>query len=545
MKNEKDNIEIVKTSVAKAPGKIKTFFKKMSSDKIKNQAFFRRGGYSLVLTALVLAGLIVFNWLVSSLADRYHLEFDMTKDKKNSISEDNLEYIESVENDVEIIVCMPEDRYVDVMISVLREYYGLPVNTYTEVEYLSQTINLLNKYPTYNDNITLRYIDPQSTEWTAISTKYLDDYNFFYGDMIVTSTIDGVEHVEVLNFDEIYNITQDTATYQYVISSNKLESALTTAIMSVTTSNEKTAAILTGHGGESSFSAYKLLLERNNYKVTEISDQLITSISSDFDIVVISAPEKDFLVEELNVISEFLDNDGKLGKGLVYFADATAKYHPTLSAWLKQWGIEVSEGILFGTATGDYLPSSPSVLPMAPVAGIDLTADINYIAIAESNVPMKAVEITDYKRKATSLMKTGNSVVVAPIGAAADWNDYKDEDKQSFDTVIQSKQTAASSEGTELSSYVMAFSSAKIIQSDIAASSELCNQDIVMLCTQQAAHAEDIEVFITEKVITDEFFTDKITEDDAKTIRTIFMFVIPFAVITVGIVVFVRRRNAR
>lgn len=541
MKNEKDNIEIIETSVVKEA-------KNTRNSKIKNVALFKRGGYSLAITALVLAGLIVFNWLVSSLADRFHLEIDMTADKKNSISKENLEHIQAIDEEVEIIVCSPEGQYTEVMLSVLPEYYGLPIISYTEVEYLSQTITLLDKYPSYNDNITVRYIDPQSSEFNEITTKYLNKYDFFYGDMIITSTVDGNERTEVLTFDEVYGIEQDPTTYQYIITSNMLENALTTAIMGVTTQDTKSAAILTGHNGTdtTSLSAYAQLLERNNYEITVISDKLITSLSSDFDIIVISAPTTDFIKDELDVISNFLDNDGKLGKGLVYFADATTPYLPTLNAWLKQWGIEVSEGMLFGTDGGDYMPGSPSTLACYPVSDNEITESIlKTYAISESNVPMKVVDASSYKRKATALIQTLDKTVIAPIGAAADWNDYTKEDKKSYDVVIQSKETDVDSNGNELSSYVMAFSSAKILQSEWSSFAQLCNQDIVMLCTQQAAHVEDIELFIAEKIITDVFFTDQITEKDAKTINTLFMIVLPLAVITVGIVIFVRRRNAR
>ena len=65
--------------------------------RIKNQALFRKGGYSLAITAIVIAGVILFNVLVSALADRFVLEFDMTTDIKNSNSAENIEYIKNID----------------------------------------------------------------------------------------------------------------------------------------------------------------------------------------------------------------------------------------------------------------------------------------------------------------------------------------------------------------------------------------------------------------------------------------------------------------
>ena len=103
---------------------IGSFFKKFKSGKIKNEALLRRGGYSVIITALVLAGLIVVNVLTASLADRFNLEFDMTADKKNSISEENVEYIKNLDADVNITICGNEDEYAEYMTYYAQNYYG-------------------------------------------------------------------------------------------------------------------------------------------------------------------------------------------------------------------------------------------------------------------------------------------------------------------------------------------------------------------------------------------------------------------------------------
>ena len=64
--------------------------------KLKNKALFKRGGYAVAITAAVMAGLIILNVLLGTLAKRVPLEFDMTLDKKNSISQENIEYIKSI-----------------------------------------------------------------------------------------------------------------------------------------------------------------------------------------------------------------------------------------------------------------------------------------------------------------------------------------------------------------------------------------------------------------------------------------------------------------
>lgn len=530
-------------------GKIGNFFKKFKGDKIKNEALFKRGGYSLAITALVLVALIVFNWLVGSLADRFNLEFDMTSDKKNSISEENLEYIKNLDADVTVTICATEDDYTDYMAYYAQNYYSVTISSSSELEYFSQTVNLVAKYNDYNDKIVIKYVDPQSTEFTAITTNY-SSYSLAYGDMIVTSDASGKERVKVLNFDDIYVTSESSSSYyySYTLSANKLETALTSAIAYVTSADTKKVALLSGHSENNYTSAYTELLTTNNYDITEIADNIITSISDEYDAIIISAPSIDFIGSELDAIADFLENDGKMGKGLIFFADATCPALPNFYDFLKQWGISVSEGLLFETNSDNHSPESPSTMVVYPVELEDdeiTSTMLSSAAIANYHVPMNVCEPATTERAAVALMQTLDSVVVAPIGSGADWADYTDEDKKQFDCVIQSVESDYDSENNLLTSYVMAFSSVEFVQSTWASYESLCNQNIVIACTDRAAHVGDTSMIFTSKVISDQSFASAVTETSTKAITVIFMFIVPIVVIALGIYVFVRRRNAR
>ena len=84
------------------------FFKKCISflrhGKIRNQAFLKRGGYSLIITAVVLTALIAFNLLVGLLSTQFHLELDLTENAQYSMTDENIDFIEDVKYDVNITV---------------------------------------------------------------------------------------------------------------------------------------------------------------------------------------------------------------------------------------------------------------------------------------------------------------------------------------------------------------------------------------------------------------------------------------------------------
>jgi hypothetical protein len=158
---------------------------------------------------------------------------------------------------------------------------------------------------------------------------------------------------------------------------------------------------------------------------------------------------------------------------------------------------------------------------------------------------MKVCESTSLQRKSKALIQTLPSTVVAPIGSPNTWADYKEADMKQFDCAIQSVESDYDKDNNQITSYVMAFSSVEFVQSEWAAYSELSNQDIVMACTDRAAHVGDTSILFMSKVITNESFATKVNASNTKLVAVIFMLLIPVAIIAWGIVVFIRRRNAR
>ena len=169
----------------KADKKAKKEKKAKKAKKLKNQALLRRGGFSVAITAAVLVGIILLNVLVSALSSRFVLEFDMSAQKENSMSEENIDYLKNLDDEVEIIVCATPDDYVGGYMSYYAQnLYGVSSDA---SDYFKQTVKLLDKYPAYNDKITLRYVDTQGSEFTEISSKYSNE-KLYYGDIIVTCT---------------------------------------------------------------------------------------------------------------------------------------------------------------------------------------------------------------------------------------------------------------------------------------------------------------------------------------------------------------------
>ena len=540
-----ENVDAVENKTADTTFKKDRKAKKgKKAKKLKNQALLRKGSFSIAITAAVLAGIILFNVLVGALSNRFVLEFDMSAQKENSMSEENIDYIKGLKTEIEITVCATPDDYV----GGYMNYYAEKLYSVSEdaTDYYKQTVTLLDKYSAYNNKITLRYVDTQDSEFTEISSKYSNE-SLTYGDIIVSCTED--ERYKIVGFEDIYELNEDTtyASYGYTtntVAGNNIETAVTSAIAYVTSDKIKNVALLTGHSKQDYTSDYQTLLKDNNYEITVISDSMIGSISKEYDAVIIPAPTTDFLGSELEALSEFLDNDGKLGKGLIFFADASAPYLTNFYDFLGEWGIAVGEGILFETNSQNYMPEDPMTMGSYPTSSDnDITKGMNF-CITGYNVPITAAFEAEGRITVTSLMSTPETVVAAPVGTATNWTGADEYPKQSYSSVVQSKTVNYDSDNNELKSYVFAFSSVEFIYSSYNEQSSVSNKNITLAAAERAVGAEDTGISFVSKTITNESFSDSVTESSLRVVRAIFMIIFPIACVVIGIYIFIRRKNA-
>jgi hypothetical protein len=542
---KKEKIEISENNealeISEAPKKVK---KAAKPKKIKNQALLKRGGYAMAITAAVLAVIVVLNVLLTVLAERLPLEFDMTSDKKNSISAENIEYIKGVDKDVVISVCAKEDEYLTYMSSYAPDIYGVD-GTYDP--YYTQTLSLINKYDNYNQKIKVKFLNTQDASFSEITAKYSKE-KLNFGDIIVSCGEGKDERYKIVNFQDIYELQADETyaaygmTY-YSITGNNVETALTSAIAYVTSTKDIKVAFLNGHSKQNYTDSYINLLETNNYQVDVISDSIINSLSDEYDAVFIVAPTSDFIASELEVLSKFLDNDGKYNKGLVFFADAAAPYLKNLYSFLAQWGIEVGEGIVFETNSQNHIPDEPTVLGSYPMVEDEILNNIS-MCITGYNVPLKAAFDQKGKITTTKLISTFDSVVAAPVGTSNSWTGYDKYTKQSLATVMQAKRYDYDDDNNLIENYVFAFSSTEFIHGTYSEYNDISNKDIAFQVAERAVGAEKTGISFISKTIENQSFAASVTESSRNVMSIIFVGVIPIMVVAAGVYVYIRRKNS-
>lgn len=522
----------------------KTTTKAPKTRNIKNQFLLKRGTYSLVVTAVVLAAIIVFNVLINALSNRFLLEYDITPQKVNTVSEENIEYIKNIDAEVKVTMCALADDYYNGSMNYYAQYQHGVTENYND--YYKQTISLIEKYNSYNKKIKVEFVDTQDAAFANITSKYSKD-TLNYGDIIVSCTENGNERYKIISYKDIYNLQADESMSDYgytmyTVTGNNIETALTSAIAYATSLETKKVAFITGHSSKDYSEQYRNLLITNNYEVDVISEKLITKISDEYDAVFIVAPTRDFSENEITALSDYLDNGEKYDKGLVFFADAQVPYLTNFYGFLEEWGIAYDEGILFETNQGNHIPDKPTVLGSYAASENDM-ADNNTLCISGYNVPMVTAFEQDGEISVTTILATPSSVVGAPVGTSNSWKGADDYEPSAYATLIQSERATYNSNNDLIKNSVFAFSSMDFIASEYA-EYNVSNKNIAFAVAERAAGADSTSISFVPKIITDESFATSVTEASVNTIIIVFMAVLPLACIAAGIYVFIRRKNS-
>lgn len=159
----------------------------------------------------------------------------------------------------------------------------------------------------------------------------------------------------------------------YVESSNA-EQAFTSALMTVTDPNPVYVTVLTGRSELTQLTYFQTLLTANGYNVNTV-DITSQDIPADTDVVVIPAPKTDYLEEDIKKVSDFLNNDGNLGKQLLYIASYGQEDTPNLDEFLSEYGLSVGKGVICESDSGKYY-NSPCVTVASDVSD-NFTQDVS------------------------------------------------------------------------------------------------------------------------------------------------------------------------
>jgi ABC-2 type transport system permease protein len=293
----------------------------------------KHGSYSVGLTVLVIAIVIVFNLVIGQIPEAYR-NLDMSSTKIYEISDTTKDLLGGLNDKV------------DMKVLAVKKDTDDRIKTF------------ISKYAALSDKINVEWIDP------VLHPSALTEYNTSENTIVVSCEATG--KTTTISFDKI--LVMDMSSYYSGNASYSEfdgDGQLTSAVNYVTSNVQKTIYKVSGHGEAELSSTVTDLMSKNNYTLTELNLLMADSIPDDCDLLLMNAPTNDLSENEVTLLTNYLAAGGKV---MCLLGDTSLTDFPNLASVLKVYGIEGVDGYI-ADPTRCYQNQPYYIFPQLNVSG--------------------------------------------------------------------------------------------------------------------------------------------------------------------------------
>lgn len=473
---------------------------------------YKIGALAALSTVLAIVAVMVVNYLVGYLSDRFVLEIDMTETSLYEISDETAQALRTLSEPITIYVMCPE-------------------TTYESDSQLNQIREILRRYEILGEgNVTITYIDPNSNPQLYEKYNALGDIST--GDIIVESS----KRYKHLTPSNLYTLETDDDGNQYIVGL-RAEQRLTSAILYTVSEKVPKAAYITGHGETTSLESFETVLTNSNYEVETIS--IIgegEEIPEDVTLLIISQPTADYTDAEIDKIDAFL-NAG--GNAIVSYASNTPTLE-NLERYFEEWGVSYSSELIFDpnrSLAGYYNYVMPNI---TTVDGLTDSLSTSMYVVIPNSRPINTLFSSNGWRGTQVLMTTSDSAYAKTLDEQIDaWEQTEDDTEGPFNVMVLAYQSDVDSDLTQTNSYVL-FTNASFLADSTLGSDSFLNSTYLLTTLNFISEDEDA-IIIDDKEYSDTTLT--VTGWQTSVLFWILIVIIPVGTLAIGMVVWAKRRH--
>ena len=462
----------------------------------RDRVAFLGGSYSLAITAVVLATLIAVNVLVSALPTTL-TKYDISSSKLYSITSNTKVVVGALTEDVTIywiVQSGQEDSVIE---------------------------NLLGKYESLSDHITVVKKNPDV--YPTFAEQYTDET--VQNNSLV---VECGERSRYIGYDDIYLQEADLYSYTYNTSFDG-EGAITSAIDYVVTEDLPQLYVLEGHGEAELPATFSEQIEKENIETQSLSLLTVDEIPEDADCILIYAPASDLSQEEVEMLSDYTKNGGKL----LVMAGPTEENGTleNLYSLLSGYGVETCDGIVV-EADREHYTFQPYIL-LPDLVSSDITDPLieeNYYV----NMPISQGLILDDADDAVTALMTTSDAAFSKL-AGYDLDTYEKEEGDIDGPFAVAVSIDCGSDGQ-----ILWFSSSAFLEDMYNAWSSGSNADLAMNALSSLI-GEREAMAIRSKSLNYNYLT--ISDSTASLLKVLMIGVFPLGYLGIGIGVILKRRR--
>lgn len=284
----------------------------------------RMGTYTVVISLVLLAVIILVNMVVAAIPSKYTI-IDTSLDKIYSISEETVKAMKNLKENVTIYSICPSETPNDTLQTFLERYSA-------ETSY-----------------VTLKIVDPvKSPSFVMNYTEdELSDYSLI---------IESGKRFKVIDYNDIYEIDMYAYYYygEYNYSFNG-ENLVTSAIDYVTTDVLPKIYTLTGHNEASLSTTLTEQIAGQNYSIESLNLLTLTNVPEDASAIIINSPSSDLNEDDAKKLMAYLDNGG----AIMLMTSAMTSGLENFSKVTSYYGMTMKENIVIEGDSSSCIPSMP------------------------------------------------------------------------------------------------------------------------------------------------------------------------------------------
>lgn len=465
---------------------------------MRNQNAFRGGAYSLTISVVVLAILLVLNIFVSALPAAV-TRYDISASKLYSITSNTKAVVNALEQDVTIYWVAQSGQEDEVIENLLGKY-----------DSLSSHIQVVKKNPDVYPAFAEQYTD-ETVRNNSLIVECGDRSRF-------------------IGYDDIYVQEADIYSYSYNTSFDG-EGAITSAIDYVISEELPQIYILEGHGEASLPASFQEQMEKENMETKSLSLLTVDAIPEDADCVMIYAPASDISPEEKDLLADYAAQGGKLFVAAGPVEDGVLE---NLYALLADYGVETNEGIVVEGDREHYSFQGPAALlpDMGSDAITDSLIDEKYNPVMPLSLGLTVTENSG-SGTVTELLTTSDAAYSKVAGYSM--TDYEKEDGDIDGPFALAVAIDTAGEGK-----IVWFTSSSFLEDMYNATSSGANANLGMNALS-ALIGETEAMAIRSKSLNYNYLT--ISDSTASLLKVLMIGVFPLAYLGIGVVVALRRRR--
>lgn len=486
-----------------------------SSKKSRSPRFDRRskaGSYTVAVSTVLLAVLIIANLLISALPSKYTV-LDTSTSGKFTISETTEKFLHKLSDNVTIYMICEDGETDDELTTLTERYVG------------------------FSSKIKIEVIDPvkDPTFVSKYTESTLSNHSFI---------VEGDKRYKVIDNSELYYYYAEgygkidpTDTYTLMMLSYSgynpslyldAENVLTSAIEYVTTESIPKAYILSGHG-EATLSA-TLLGAMESYNIEYETLDIINdsaSIPDNASCIIIIDPLNDITENEADKLLEYLKDGGHLFVSTNY--NDTDKTN--LLSVLEYYGASAIEGMVYEGNSSNHTANTPYKIYPNVNSTHAITADIvsnSYKALIPS---AHAIGLSNIRNVKSEVLFSTSDSSYLKVG------DTESSEKASYNLGVALSETVDN--GT---SKIVWFSSSEMLTDTVATAVSYGNYYYYLYSLNWMFDSFESELATISGTSLDEP-TLTVSEGAARFWSIMFIAVIPLIIFIPGLCMWMRRRR--